>query len=201
MLSGKVKGAGRGTAFLGKRLDKRCSGWSAELGEEMGRWWSPEWVGLLGTTARGDPRSEACKRHREEDTGVRRAAELPPGERAEPGRGGARVPAQCAHRGRFTPSGASQLSGQAGEHPPLTPQRPAPPRLACGAGAGRERGEAPWRPCRLVVGARLSPRCWTHPDRVFQSVEQAGSALSPEARAPGRGDLGRERLDPAPPRP
>lgn len=37
VLSGKVKGAGRSAAFLekaflGKRLGKRCSGWSAELG-------------------------------------------------------------------------------------------------------------------------------------------------------------------------
>lgn len=46
---------------------------------------SPEWVGLLGTTAHGDPRSEACKRCRGEHTGVPGAAELPPGGRVGPG--------------------------------------------------------------------------------------------------------------------
>lgn len=53
VLSGKVKGAGRSAAFLekaflGKRLGKRCSGWSAELGEGTGRQWEPRVGGASG---------------------------------------------------------------------------------------------------------------------------------------------------------
>ena len=91
-------------------------------------------MGLLGTTACGDPRSEAWKHHREEDTGVRRAAEL----------------LSCLQeRGRSLEEagpGSQHTERTAGASPPRAP--PSPQVEPASTHLWRHRG--PRRPCSHV---------------------------------------------------
>lgn len=89
-LSGKVKGVGRGTALSGRRLDKRCPGRSQEGASTRGardgaQSWGRRWegggarVGGASADYSADPRSEACRHHRQLLDCLQ--------ESAEPGRG------------------------------------------------------------------------------------------------------------------
>lgn len=153
----------------------------------------PEWVGPLRTTRRGDPRSEACRHHREKHTGVPRAAGLPPGER----RAWKRWVPRSEHTGRTAGASfprASPSPQVETEYPPVMPQGPAPPQLPhpptpCtrGAGAGRERRGALETLCCPAHtwgwGRGRERKRRGALDCVFQSVERA--RFSSESRGLG----------------
>lgn len=164
----------------GRRLDKRCPGWNAELGEEVGRWWSQSGWGLCGLQHGPQIRSMQASQA---------AAGLPPGERRAWKR---RVP-----RSEHTQAPPSPQVET--EHPPMMPQGPAPPRLPASVhtwGWGREskRRGALDRVFQSVERARFSSESrgsGSGPGRSRQREVRPGAALALSPREAGKVPAGR----------